>query len=178
MGQTRNNDNIFYKQYKDKKREFRKHKRNAERLWESEKFADVQKAAEMDIGQFYRVVRKHRQQKSPATCLNYDGNTATNNGDICKLWSTYFSDLYTPNEHENDNFDQSFYMDVTEKIREYSSQIRKPFNAFFDVPYTEDEIYEQIKTLKCGKAPGPDYVCNEHIIYGGNTLLKWICYIF
>ncbi|VDI51760.1 Hypothetical predicted protein [Mytilus galloprovincialis] len=69
-------------------------------------------------------------------------------------------------------------MDVTEKIREYSSQIRKPFNAFFDVPYTEDEIYEQIKTLKCGKAPGPDYVCNEHIIYGGNTLLKWICYIF
>ncbi|CAG2187538.1 unnamed protein product [Mytilus edulis] len=178
MGQTRNNDNIFYKQYKDKKREFRKHKRNAERLWESEKFADVQKAAEMDIGQFYRVVRKHRQQKSPATCLNYDGNTATTNGDICKLWSTYFSDLYTPNEHENDNFDQSFYMDVTEKIREYSSQIRKPFNAFFDVPYTEDEVYEQIKTLKCGKAPGPDYVCNEHIIYGGNTLLKWICYIF
>ncbi|CAG2231536.1 unnamed protein product [Mytilus edulis] len=86
MGQTRNNDNIFYKQYKDKKREFRKHKRNAERLWESEKFADVQKAAEMDIGQFYRVVRKHRQQKSQATCLNYDGNTATNNGDICKLW--------------------------------------------------------------------------------------------
>ncbi|CAG2232008.1 unnamed protein product [Mytilus edulis] len=150
MGQTRNNDNIFYKQYKDKKREFRKHKRNAERLWESEKFADVQKAAEMDIGHFYRVVRKHRQQKSPATCLNYDGNSATNNGDICKLWSTYFSDLYTPNENENDNFDQSFYMDVTEKIREYSSQSRKPFNAFFDVPYTDDEIYEQIKTLKCG----------------------------
>ncbi|CAC5420891.1 unnamed protein product [Mytilus coruscus] len=69
-------------------------------------------------------------------------------------------------------------MDVTEKICEYSSQIRKPFNTFFDVPYTEDEIYEQIKTLKCGKAPGPDYVCNEHIVYGGNTLLKWICYIF
>ncbi|CAG2247073.1 unnamed protein product [Mytilus edulis] len=169
---------FFINSIKIRKREFRKHKRNAERLWESEKFADVQKAAEMDIGQFYRVVRKHRQQKSPATCLNYDGNTATNNGDICKLWSTYFSDLYTPNEHENDNFDQSFYMDVTEKIREYSSQSRKPFNAFFDVPYTDDEIYEQIKTLKCGKAPGPDYVCNEHIIYGGNTLLKWICYIF
>ncbi|CAG2191299.1 unnamed protein product [Mytilus edulis] len=69
-------------------------------------------------------------------------------------------------------------MDVTEKFVNIAVKLEKPFNAFFDVPYTEDEIYEQVKTFKCGKAPGPDYVCNEHIIYGGNTLLKWICYIF
>ena len=32
--------------------------------------------------------------------------------------------------------------------------------------------------MKCGKAPGSDFVSNEHIIYGGKTLLKWICNIF
>jgi hypothetical protein len=28
------------------------------------------------------------------------------------------------------------------------------------------------------KAPGPDYITNEHIIHGGKTIVKWMCYIF
>jgi hypothetical protein len=31
---------------------------------------------------------------------------------------------------------------------------------------------------KVRKAPGPDYITNEHIIHGGKTIVKWMCYIF
>jgi hypothetical protein len=33
---------------------------------------------------------------------------------------------------------------------------------------------EQIQTLKCRKAPGPDYITNEHIIHGGKAIVKWM----
>jgi hypothetical protein len=43
-----------------------------------------------------RVVRKQRQNKSTTPSMSYNGVTAETDNDICKLWSNYFSDLYTP----------------------------------------------------------------------------------
>ena len=79
-----------------RKTEFRKRKRRAERHWRGEKYADVSEAAELDISEFYRVVRKQRQKKSTTSSMSYNGVTAETDTDICKLWSNYFSDLYTP----------------------------------------------------------------------------------
>ena len=41
-----------------------------------------------------------------------------------------------------------------------------------------DEIHNHVKNLKKGKAPGPDCLTNEHILYGGNTLLSELCELF
>jgi hypothetical protein len=57
------------------------------------KYADVSEAAELDISEFYRVVRKQRQNKSTTPSMSYNGVTAETDNDICKLWSNYFSDL-------------------------------------------------------------------------------------
>ncbi len=35
-----------------------------------------------------------------------------------------------------------------------------------------------METLKRGKAPGIDHVCNEHILYGGNTLVSCLVRLF
>ena len=130
-------------------------------------YADVSEAAELDISEFYRVVRKQRQKKSTTSSMSYNGVTAETDTDICKLWSNYFSDLYTPSNDAT--FDKSFYDTVSSEVKDYSE---------LDEPYTIDEGTEQIQTLKYRKDPGPDYITNEHIIHGGKTIVKWMCYIF
>lgn len=44
-----------------KKREFRKRKRQANIIWKEEKYEDIKEAAEIDIGEFYRTVRKMKK---------------------------------------------------------------------------------------------------------------------
>jgi hypothetical protein len=53
--------------------------------WVWEKYADVSEAAELDISEFYRVVRKQRQNKSTTSSMSYNGVTAETDHDICKL---------------------------------------------------------------------------------------------
>lgn len=175
-GRVHDKDNIYFIEYKTRKTEFRKRKRRAERRWREEKYADVSEAAELDISEFYRVVRKQRQNKSTTPSMSYNGVTAETDNDICKLWSNYFSDLYTPSNDAT--FDKSFYDTVSSKVKDYSELSPKTTQPILDEPYTIDEVTEQIQTLKCRKAPGPDYITNEHIIHGGKTIVKWMCYIF
>lgn len=101
--------------------------------------------------------------------------TETDNG-ICKLWSNYFSVLYTPSN--DTTLDKSFYDTVSSKVKDYIELSPKTTHPILDEHYTIDEVTEQIQTLKCRKTPGPDYITNEHIIHGGKTIVKWMCYIF
>jgi hypothetical protein len=50
--------------------------------------------------------------------MSYNGVTAETDNDICKLWSNYFSDLYTPSNDAA--FDKSFYDTVSSKVKDYS----------------------------------------------------------
>jgi hypothetical protein len=59
-------------------------------------------------------------------------------------------------------FDKSFYDTVSSKVKDYSELSPKTTQPILDEPYTIDEVTEQIQTLKCRKAPGPDYITNEH----------------
>ncbi|CAG2187094.1 unnamed protein product [Mytilus edulis] len=92
---TREKTDLSYIEYKNKKREFRKRKRIAEKLWQEEKFEDIKLAAEMDIGEFYQRVRRMRKSGPSTTKLSYNGTEATNDSSICELWGEYFRDLYS-----------------------------------------------------------------------------------
>ncbi|VDI78227.1 Hypothetical predicted protein [Mytilus galloprovincialis] len=86
---TREKTDLSYIEYKNKKREFRKRKRIAE------KFEAIKLAAEMDIGEFYQRVRRMRKSGLSTTKLSYNGTEATNDSSICELWGGYFRDLYS-----------------------------------------------------------------------------------
>ena len=70
-------------EYKDKKREFRKRKRAAERSWQEQKYEDFKSTAEIDIGEFFNTVRKTRKVNSPTIKLSYKEKLETTDDNIC-----------------------------------------------------------------------------------------------
>ena len=76
--------------------------------------------------------------------MSYNGVTAETDNDICKLWSNYFSDLYTPSNDAT--FHKSFYDTVSSKVKDYSELSPKTTQPIIDEPYTIDEVTEQIQT--------------------------------
>jgi hypothetical protein len=49
---------------------------------------------------------------------------------------------------------------VSLKVKDYSDLSPKTTQPILDEPYTIEEVTEQIQSLKCRKAPGPDYITN------------------
>lgn len=174
-GRPRGPHSNSYVTYKDKKREFRKRKRAAEKRWQEEKFEEIREAAEMEISHFYRVIKKQRKSKIVNSKLIYKGKMADSADEICNLWGTYFSDLYS--ETQRPNFDEEFYKYVNDEIpnimyNKKNSVDDKPCNI------TTMDITSQLKNTKRKKAPGPDFITNEHIIFGGKGLTHCISKLF
>jgi len=172
----RDSCNSSYSNYKDKKREFRKRKRAAKKLWQEQKFEDFKCAAEMDISEFYRKVRRMRKNGPSVTKLSYNGITANTDENVCNLWANYFGDLYS--QQCSDSFDDSFCCEVTSNVQSYfGNSDNEPIGVLENV-ITKDEICDQIKSLKLNKAPGPDDITNEHIKYGGQQIVKYLTRLY
>ncbi|CAG2234155.1 unnamed protein product [Mytilus edulis] len=130
----------------------------------------------MDIGEFYQRVRRMRKSGPSTTKLSYNGTEATNDSSICELWGEYFRDLYS--EQPTGCFDETFFHEISSKVQTYFQNSDKASIPELEKQITLEEIREQINTLKCGKAPGPDRITNEHILYGGDQVIKYLCKLF
>ena len=94
--------------------------------------------------------------------------------EICNLWRKYYSDL-AEEKHIPDNFDDRFktYID------EYVNNLDKEYeNVTQSDPISTEEIRKHINAISKGKAAGPDFLTNEHIIYGGDKLVDHLCILF
>lgn len=179
QNKPRDTNNSTYIDYKDKKREFRKRKRAAERLWQEEKMEDIKSAAEIDIGEFYRTLRKSKKSNSTTSKLSFNGKDATTDESVCELWGEYFCELYTETECVECN--KGFSDFVNSKVRTYIDNNNDEENSSvsdLELHITTDEISEQLNTLKCNKAPGPDGIQNEHLKFGGNQTVKYLKTLF
>ncbi|CAC5390339.1 unnamed protein product [Mytilus coruscus] len=167
-----------YHNYKLHKREFRKHKRQAEKQWQEEKYEEIKSAAELDIEQFYKRVRRMRKPSSSINKLIYNGNVATDDVNVCEMWSDYFHDLYSDNGDSDNLFDTNFFKKIKDFIQTYIDSNDNCVIPYLERKITIDEVSEQLRSLKCGKAPGPDYLCNEHLLYGGKAILTYVCKLY
>ena len=150
--------------------------RAAKKIWQEQKFEDFKCAAEMDISEFYRKVRRMRKNGPSVTTLSYNGITANTDENVCNLWADYFGDLYS--QQCSDSFDDSFCSEVTSKVQSYfENSDNEPIGVLENV-ITKDEICDQIKSLKLNKAPGPDDITNEHIKYGGQQIVKYLTRLY
>ena len=117
-----------------------------------------------------------RKQAPSTDRLLYEETEAKSPGDICMLWGRYFEHLYA--EKEEDGFDSEFYKNISNKVNNSFNNNCKRYIDTLDKSITEDEIRTQIQTLKTGKSPGQDCISNEHIIYGGEPLIKRMCFMY
>ena len=88
--------------------------------WDLSIFDDINKAAEIDIGTFYKTT--WRNTKRTSTTIPQKWNYNDNTADICNLWRDYYSDLaeekYVPGK-----FDDKFKQSVNNEIEHIENDI-------------------------------------------------------
>ncbi|CAC5416428.1 unnamed protein product [Mytilus coruscus] len=95
---------------------------------------------------------------------------------VVELWGEYFRDLYS--EQPTECFNETFFQEISSKVQTYFENSDKASIPELEKQVTFEKIREQINTLKCGKAPGPDRITNEHILYSGDQVIKCLCKLF
>jgi len=177
-GKPRDKSDPTYCEYKKQKCEFRRQHRQAKRQWNKEKYINIAAASEVDIGEFYRTVRKQRRKKESVTTLEYGGSTADTPASICELWGEYYSHLLSPLERSD--FDKDFYLEINKRKCEIArnQSTEGDGDVIMHDDFTSTEIQSVIKGLKLKKAPGPDCITNEHIHYSSPLFIKHLTCLF
>ena len=64
-------------------------------------------------------------------------------------------------------------------LQKLESHIRRENeDSIFDVPFTFEEVSTAVRKAKRGKSPGPDDIMAEHLLEGGEAVVKWLVGIF
>ena len=149
-GKNRDPDSISYRNYKDSKRVFRRKNRHSKQKYKEYVYKEIESSSEVDVGYFYKTVRRFKQSSSTINVLKYNDIEANTAQGIVQLWRNYFADLAT----ENPESQNTKYLD-TEKFSAESYSQTEPILSH---QVTCDEIVSVIKSLKNNKAPGPDCI--------------------
>ncbi|WAR06531.1 hypothetical protein MAR_021900 [Mya arenaria] len=171
-GQPRGWHNESYAKYKHCKKIFVTTQKtaieNVEKLFNSQ----LIEAAECDSRLFWSLI-KSRKNKRPSACthLFYKNTSVREPGDILKVFTDYFRDVYSLLQCEH--FDNDFKKLVEEKVKQLKIK-NSTANSIPEInpTITSETIKTYIKTLKRGKASSYDAIFNEHLIHGGDALHK------
>jgi hypothetical protein len=175
-GRPRGLQDESYRRYKDFKRLFRRSHRNAKTNHEKDKINDIINTSEIDIKEFYRLARNHKRPYQLTEKLEVDNRCATGSRDICNMFGQYYQNLAKPTEDES--FNSVHYQFVSDAVQEIVNDPTDTNNGIFHLPVTQEEIRDQLRLLKTGKAPGPDGIVNEHLKYAGHSLTIHLCRLF
>ena len=158
--------NIFYREYKHAKSNFRQKQDEAIKEYEDQVYKDIDEAAEVDIRLFWKLISKQKKRKKHGCFeITFNGETFRNPDGIANSFAKYFENLY------------DFNADDANVLPHVDHTIFK--NDFiFEEYFTVYEIEQAIKLLKLRKAPGHDLIQNEHFKYGGVKLAKAITHLF
>lgn len=160
-----------YKNYKRAKRDFRNGLQSAHDEFTTKAFKDID-----DVRLFWKLIKRQRPRSSrsyPEIELGED--TFTDPSDIANAFAHHFKDVYNPKD--NDSFNPVFYQSIETQYKSLKTETM--LNNFFpggDI--SMDEISTLIRDLKRRKAPGKDFIQNEHIIYGGSELKLCLLHLF
>lgn len=111
-GHPRGSNYLSYRNYKAAKCIFRKYHRKCAENYMKKINEEIDSAAEVDSGYFWRLVNRRKVgQSSAGSEMKFNGNTVRAPEKICQQWGQYYSSLYS--EHmENKYFDNTHYVNV------------------------------------------------------------------
>lgn len=173
---NRKRDGALHREYKDAKCSFRRVFRKAQEEWEKEEYEEIERNAEVDTKLFWHLIKKKRQNHTVKEfTMKFEGKVCVSAEEIAKGWANYFAKLYQPLHH--DTFDDQFKKEMEEKLDMLLAQ-DTGYNEILDKPIDEEELDTEIRLLKLGKTGGHDNLTNEHVVYGGEALIKHLCRLF
>ena len=112
--------------------------------------------------EFQATIREVYGPKSKNThqVRSKNGQLLTAPDEIKERWVEHFSDLLNINSETDESV-----LDELEQL---------PVKEELDHPITESELEKALSNTKCGKSPGPDGILPEVLVYGGQTLKKFL----
>ena len=172
-GSPRQRSSILYMKYKKLKCEYRREQRRA--IWEFQRkeFNEIGNTQDLDNEKFWRLINnkaRGKNKKGKDMSLEVDGEFITDPKQMADLWANYFETLATPLK-DNRIYDQLHKKDIEKQVNDI---IQKPDDTgcILNVPLASEEIYEVIRSLPNGKAPGFDGITYEHLKFGGEIVVR------
>ena len=141
------------------------------REYEDESVRHTVEAAEYNITEFWRVIKRAREGDSPKIFAINDGTgrIVHNIDEVLEVWRSHFSRLCTPNA--NPNYDDAHFQYVNNKIHQWMNM--RDMDDFVQNPFSQVEIEDAIDRLNSGKAPGIDNITAEHLKFGGPAVFMY-----
>ena len=176
VGRPRDRENPVRIEYIGAKKLFRKELKRIGRQYEDDQIAAAVKAAEVDRGQFWRLVKKARKGSGGkiASIKDKNGKVVSDLNSILNVWKEHFQNLYTPKNCPE--YDQDHYRHVTRKVAELNSEVGG--DKFLNENFNEEEVAKAINTLHRRKACGYDAISTEHLIYGGHCIVSILTKVY
>ncbi|XP_033756185.1 uncharacterized protein LOC117338930 [Pecten maximus] len=175
-GRPRGHNYESYKVYKESKREFRKSLDEARKTYEEKQMEELQEAAEIDIGTFYKAVRKKKCHKFASNELRIENEISRDSDTNRKAWAEHYKNLAKPGTQPH--FDADFKEEVQRNIGQMYMNSFNNQNTICKKNIRFDELTKAIGDMKNGKAGGHDSIIVEHIRYGGTVLKKVLVILF
>ena len=175
-GRPRQEGNVLWINYKRAKKVFKHELKTLSKSYEDDQISQVVRAAEADRGIFWKLVKKSRKSSGNkiAAIKNPAGVVVSEIDQILKVWKSHFECLYTPKD--NPDFDDLHYKKVTEKVDKLNSDT--DLDRFLLEPFSHLEVSKAISNLHKRKACGYDGISTEHLVYGGECIVRILTLIY
>ena len=145
------------------RREIRKRIRQMKNDWFTRKAKQAETFhLQKNQREFHARIREVHGPKSKNThqVRSKNGQLLTAPDEIKERWVEHLSDLLNINSETDESV-----LDELEQL---------PVKEELDHPITESELEKALNNTKLGKSPGPDGILPEVLVYGGQTLKKFL----
>ena len=178
-GQSRNRDDEYYVNYKNRKKIFRRVLRKASQTFVDKSITDIQNAAECDVRLFWKLIKAKKVKKAfPCLEIIQNEHIVSTPEEVLSSFGNFYSILYDDGQTSSE-FDSSFKQHIDD---EYQIILTNSYNDppcdLLENKIECETLKSFIKNLKKLKAPGWDKIQNEHIIYGGTPILQMLLHLF
>ncbi|CAC5359457.1 unnamed protein product [Mytilus coruscus] len=175
-GRPRGMHHDSYRLYKRAKHEFRNIQQAAYEQYIQQTNDDINKAAECDIRLFWKLIKRNKTVSSKIYPeIIQDDNICNTPKSIANAFMDYFSKLYQPDSDEvyDNDTKQQIELDYNKILKSCYEQ-----NVYLPGGIIQESEVDDIKLLKRRKASGHDKIQHEHLLYGRNTLVRYLTSLF
>ena len=128
----------------------------------------LQSVSTKDMWEKFRRIT--RTATKPPKTIQHEGKTIVSHQKTAQLLNEFFCEI--GRDTEDDDFDEKHAEAVTNAVQNFNFDEGKEGDE--NIPITEAEVQEQIRSLKPKKAAGIDAIHTNFLIHGGPLIVKTV----